>query len=268
MNALPVNEASLATAGISLSYGDFQVLDDVTLSMSLDGLHGMIGPNGAGKSTFFAVLSGFLQPSAGTVGFGGTVLRGAGPAARARLGLGRTFQIPREFTHLTVRQNLMVGPRDQPGESLLPLFFAPGRVRRAEAEIADRAQHILDFLKLNAVADKPAGGLSGGQKKLLELGRALMSEPRFILLDEPYAGVNPVLIEEISQRIREINAERGIGFLIIEHNLMALNRLVSDLYVLDGGRLLAHGDPDQVLADPRVRAAYMGALAPTATEAP
>lgn len=257
----------LATSGISLSYGEFQVLDNVTLSMSLDGLHGMIGPNGAGKSTFFAVLSGFLPPSAGEVRFGETTLRGADAAARARMGLGRTFQIPREFGHLTVRQNLMVGPREQPGESLLSLFLAPGRVRRAEARIADKAQDILDFLKLDAVADKPAGGLSGGQKKLLELGRALMSDPRFILLDEPYAGVNPVLIEEISQRIREINAERGIGFLIIEHNLMALNRLVADLYVLDGGRLLAHGEPDRVLADPRVREAYMGALAPAGTEA-
>lgn len=257
----------LATEGVSLSYGDFRVLDAVTLSMSLDGLHGMIGPNGAGKSTLFAVLSGFLQPSAGHVVFDGAVLRGPHPAARARLGLGRTFQIPREFAHLTVRQNLMVAPRDQPGESLLPLFFAPGRVRRAEAEIADRAAHILDFLKLNAVADKPAGGLSGGQKKLLELGRALMTDPKFILLDEPYAGVNPVLIEEISQRIREVNRERGIGFLIIEHNLMALNRLVSDLYVLDGGRLLAHGAPDEVLAQPRVREAYMGPLAPAVAEA-
>jgi branched-chain amino acid transport system ATP-binding protein len=256
----------LASSNISLSYGDFQVLDKVSLSMSLDGLHGMIGPNGAGKSTLFAVLSGFLAPSGGEVRFGDTVFRGAGPAARARIGLGRTFQIPREFTHLTVRQNLMVGPREQPGESLLPLFFAPGRVRRAEAEIAAKAQQMIDFLKLNAVADKPAGGLSGGQKKLLELGRALMSDPKFILLDEPYAGVNPVLIEEISQRIRDINAERGIGFLIIEHNLMALNRLVGDLYVLDGGRLIAHGQPEQVLADAAVREAYMGALASSSGE--
>jgi len=252
--------SQLATTDVSLSYGDFLVLDQVTLSMSLSGLHGMIGPNGAGKSTFFAVLSGLLPPSRGSVSFDGSLLRAAGPAARARQGLGRTFQIPREFRHLTVRENLMVGPREQPGESLLGLFLSPARVRRAEAEIADKAAQVLDFLRLAAVADKPAGGLSGGQKKLLELGRALMSDPRFILLDEPYAGVNPVLIEEISQRIREINAERGIGFLIIEHNLMALNRLVEDLYVLDSGRLLAHGQPDDVLADPRVRAAYMGAM--------
>lgn len=257
----------LQAHGISLSYGDFRVLDDVSLSMSLDGLHGMIGPNGAGKSTLFAVLSGFLTPSAGHVSFAGAELRTANPSARARLGLGRTFQIPREFAHLTVRQNLMVGPRDQPGESLLSLFLAPGRVRRAEAEIADKAGRIIDFLRLGAVADKPAGGLSGGQKKLLELGRALMSDPKFILLDEPYAGVNPVLIEEISQRIREINAGRGIGFLIIEHNLMALNRLVGDLYVLDGGRLIAHGAPQRVLSEPRVREAYMGAPAAAHAEA-
>jgi branched-chain amino acid transport system ATP-binding protein len=254
----------LAAADVSLSYGEFQVLDRISLSMSLDGLHGMIGPNGAGKSTFFAVLSGFLSPSSGHVTFAGAEFRGAGPALRARSGLGRTFQIPREFHHLTVRQNLMAAPRDQPGESLLSLFFAPRRVREAEARTAQQARQIIDFLRLGAVADKPAGGLSGGQKKLVELGRALMSEPKFILLDEPYAGVNPVLIEEISQRIREINAERGIGFLIIEHNLMALNRLVNDLYVLDNGRLLAHGKPDEVLSEVRVRAAYMGEAASAA----
>lgn len=249
----------LRTTDISLSYGEFRVLQDVNLQVDLAGLHGMIGPNGAGKTTLFAVLSGLMKPVQGEVRFGAHSLDGASPARRAQLGLGRTFQIPREFKHLTVRQNLLVGPRDQPGESLFSLFLQPAKVRHAEAELQERAEQLLDFLKLQAVADKLAGGLSGGQKKLLELGRALMSEPKFILLDEPYAGVNPVLIEEISQRIREINRERGIGFLIIEHNLMALNRLVNKLYVLDSGRLIAEGEPEAVLADPQVRAAYMGA---------
>jgi branched-chain amino acid transport system ATP-binding protein len=249
----------LKTENVCLNYGEFRVLDGVTLGMSLVGLHGMIGPNGAGKSTLFAVLSGFLPASAGTVQFGDTVFKHTGAAARARHGLARTFQIPREFKHLTVRENLLAAPRDQPGESLWRLFFSPASVRRAEAQAHEKAAHIIEFLRLAAVADKPAGGLSGGQKKLLELGRALMSEPKFILLDEPYAGVNPVLIDEISTRIRELNSQ-GIGFLIIEHNLMALNRLVDDLYVLDAGKLLAHGEPDAVLADPVVRAAYMGAI--------
>ncbi len=247
----------LTTTGLELAYGDFKVLDGVTMAMSLTGLHGMIGPNGAGKSTLFAVLSGFSRQTAGKVSFAGASFEHLSPVERARRGFGRTFQVPREFAHLTVRENLMVGARNQPGESLIKLLLAPGEVRRAEQEIAGRVEHTLDFLKLRAVADKLAGGLSGGQKKLLELGRILMSDPKFILLDEPYAGVNPVLIEEISERIRELNL-KGIGFLIIEHNLEALNRLVDDLYVMDRGILLAHGKPDAVLADPAVRAAYMG----------
>ena len=248
---------TLSTSGLTLRYGDFTVLDDVSMEMSLAGLHGMIGPNGAGKSTFFAVLSGFIRQNAGRIAFGGTALEHLSPDERARTGFGRTFQIPREFKHLSVRDNLKVGARQQPGESLRHLFCAPAAVRAAEREIAARVDATLAFLKLERVADALAGGLSGGQKKLLELGRILMSEPKFILLDEPYAGVNPVLIEELSQRIRELNAQ-GIGFLIIEHNLEALNRLVDDLYVLDRGRLIAHGRPDEVLAEESVRAAYIG----------
>jgi branched-chain amino acid transport system ATP-binding protein len=247
----------LTTAGLELSYGDFKVLDGVTMEMSLAGLHGMIGPNGAGKSTLFAVLSGFSRQTAGKLSFAGTAFEQLSAVERARHGFGRTFQIPREFKHLSVRENLKVGARRQPGESLLKLLLAPGEVRRAEAAISERVERTLEFLKLQPVADKLAGGLSGGQKKLLELGRVLMSDPKFILLDEPYAGVNPVLIEEISARIRELN-QQGIGFLIIEHNLEALNRLVDDLYVMDRGTLLAHGQPDEVLANAAVRAAYMG----------
>lgn len=251
----------LSTHDLSLAYGDFKVLQGVTFDVTLGGIHGMIGPNGAGKSTLFSVLSGLMKPDAGDVRFGDHAFGHASPSKRAQLGLGRTFQIPREFKNLTVRQNLLVGPRQQPGESLIQLFCMPGNVRRFEEECMIRADQLIDFLKLRAVAHKPAGGLSGGQKKLLELGRALMSEPSFVLLDEPYAGVNPVLIEEISERIREVNQQRGIGFLIIEHNLMALNRLVEDLYVLDTGRLIAHGQPEEVLEHPHVRAAYMGASA-------
>src|SRR5450830_41540 len=247
----------LTTTGLDLAYGDFKVLNGVTMEMSLSGLHGMIGPNGAGKSTLFAVLSGFSRQTAGKVNFAGTAFEQLSAVERARHSFGRTFQVPREFKHLSVRENLKVGARHQPGESLIKLLLAPGEVRRAEAAISERVEHTLDFLKLRAVADNLAGGLSGGQKKLLELGRVLMSDPKFILLDEPYAGVNPVLIEEISARISELN-QQGIGFLIIEHNLEALNRLVDDLYVMDRGTLLAHGKPDEVLADAGVRAAYMG----------
>ncbi|MDY7577215.1 ABC transporter ATP-binding protein [Herbaspirillum sp. RTI4] len=257
MSIAATSTPMLSTSGLELSYGDFKALDGVTMEMNLSGLHGMIGPNGAGKSTLFAVLSGFARQTAGKVNFAGTAFESLSPVERARHGFGRTFQVPREFKHLTVRENLKVGARKQPGESLLKLLLAPREVREAEAALDARVEQSLDFLKLRPVADVPASGLSGGQKKLLELGRILMSDPQFILLDEPYAGVNPVLIEEISERIRELN-QQGIGFLIIEHNLEALNRLVDDLYVMDRGALLAHGKPDDVLDNAAVRAAYMG----------
>jgi branched-chain amino acid transport system ATP-binding protein len=172
----------------------------------------------------------------------------------------RTFQVPREFTHLTVRENLMAAAPGQSGERLVHALFRPGRVRAEEARIAEEAAATVAFLRLDRVADSPAGRLSGGQKKLLELGRALMTGARLILLDEPFAGVNPVLIGELSDRIRELNG-RGVGFFIIEHDLGALTRLVSELHVMDRGRLIASGTPGEVLADAQVRDAYLGGAA-------
>jgi branched-chain amino acid transport system ATP-binding protein len=172
----------------------------------------------------------------------------------------RTFQVPREFAHLTVRENLMAAAPGQSGENLVDLFFRPGRVLAEEEAIRREAEETIDFLKLRAVADTSAGRLSGGQKKLLELGRALMTKPKLILLDEPFAGVNPVLIEALSGHIRALN-RRGIGFVIIEHDLSALSRLVSVLHVMDQGRLLASGTPAEVLARKDVREAYLGGAA-------
>jgi branched-chain amino acid transport system ATP-binding protein len=179
------------------------------------------------------------------------------PDERVRLGLGRTFQVPREFGHLTVRENLMVAAPGQKGEALLSLWLRPGSVAVQEVEVAERADELLDFLNLSAVADKPAMSLSGGQKKLLELGRVLMVEPRFVLLDEPFAGVNPVLMGEIAARIRELH-RGGLGFLIVEHNLQALSALADRLYVMDRGRIIAEGAPQEVLAEAAVREAYIG----------
>jgi branched-chain amino acid transport system ATP-binding protein len=251
---------TLAIRDISKSFGGFQALDHVSLEMPADGLLGVIGPNGAGKSTLFSVVSGFIAADAGGVSLDGRALDRLGPAARARRGLVRTFQVPREFHHLTVRENLMAAAPGQSGENLLGLFLRPGRVRAEEAALRDTAQETMEFLRLSQVADLPAGRLSGGQKKLVELGRALMAKPRLIMLDEPFAGVNAVLVAEIAARITELNA-RGIGFLIIEHDLEALSRLVPRLAVMDRGRVLAEGTPDAVLADARVREAYLGGVA-------
>jgi branched-chain amino acid transport system ATP-binding protein len=247
----------LAISSLSKAFGGLRVVDDVSLTVPDGGLVGVIGPNGAGKSTLFSLVTGFVGADSGDIALDGRSVATLSASQRARAGMVRTFQVPREFAHLTVRENLMAAAPDQSGERLFDLFFRPGVVREEEAGVRRKANGIADFLRLAKVADTPAGRLSGGQKKLLELGRALMTGAKLILLDEPFAGVNPLLIEEISQRIRDLN-ERGIGFLIIEHDLGALTRLVSTLYAMDRGCLIASGAPDAVLSNPQVREAYLG----------
>ena len=251
---------SLTVQGLQKSFSGLRVVDNVSFETDAAGITGLIGPNGVGKSTLFAVITGFLGADAGTIEFGGVGIQGLPPQARARLGLARTFQVPRPFAHLTVRENLMAAAPGQPGERVLTLLLRPGAVRRREREVRAQADALLDFLGLTHVASNRAGTLSGGQQKLLELGRALMTAPRYVLLDEPYAGVNPVLIEEISGRIRTL-AERGTGFLIVEHNLPALSRLAGRLLVMDRGRLIASGTPQEVLANRAVQDAYIGGAA-------
>lgn len=250
---------TLSVQGLRKSFSGLCVVDGVSFEAG-DGITGLIGPNGAGKSTLFAVVAGSLRAEAGTIRFGAAAMDGLPPQARARLGLARTFQVPRPFAHLSVRENLMVAAPGQPGEHMLALLLHPRTVRRREREVRAQADALLEFLGLSPVAGHRAASLSGGQQKLLELGRALMTQPRFVLLDEPYAGVNPVLIEEISERIRTL-AGRGTGFLVVEHNLPALSRLAGRLLVMDRGRLIADGAPAEVLANPAVRDAYVGGSA-------
>lgn len=248
---------SLDIIDISASLGGVEILTGITLCVPEDGITGLIGPNGAGKSTLFAVISGFLAQTAGEIRFDSRGLEGYGPAERARSGMVRTFQVPREFRHMTVRENLYVAAPDQPGEHLVNLLMRRGAVQARERQVREEAGAVVEFLRLGPVADTPAGHLSGGQKKLLELGRVMMLRPKLVLLDEPFAGVNAVLITEIMDRIRELH-RRGVGFLIIEHDLDALSGLVSKMHVLDRGCLLASGPPDAVLAEPLVRDAYLG----------
>ena len=249
----------LEIESLTMAYGGLKVVDNLSFTMPAGDIVGVIGPNGAGKSTMFSIVTGFLVADAGEVRFRGETVTALSPVARAKSGMVRTFQVPREFSHLTVRENLLAAAPSQSGERLLDLFFKPSRVSSEEALLAKRVDALLEFLKLGKVAGTPAGRLSGGQKKLLELGRALMTGAQLILLDEPFAGVNPVLIEEISQRILELNAD-GVGFLIIEHDLGALTRIVSTLHVMDRGRLIASGPPAEVLKDPVVREAYLGGV--------
>ena len=250
----------LELRGVCKAWGGVQVLREVALTVPAQGLTGLIGPNGAGKSTLFGAISGNVSVDRGSIVFGGRPLDRLGPAQRARCGLLRSFQVPRPFANLTVRANLAVAAGGQAGESLRQVLLRPRRVRLREAEVMARADRVLGTLDLVRVAEQPASQLSGGQLKLLELGRLLMTEPRLILLDEPFAGVNPVLAEELAARIRALHAG-GIGFFIVEHNLGALSRLVDRLFAMDRGALIASGTPDQVLADATVREAYVGGAA-------
>ena len=251
---------SLQVEGVSKSFGGLCVVDGVSFEAAAQGITGLIGPNGAGKSTLFAVISGLLEADHGTVRFDGEDLHHLPVQGRARRGIARSFQVPRPFTGLSVRENLMAAAPRQPGERMLgPAAASPGRAA-AGAGGGREGGRPLALSRPHRVAGNQAGALSGGQQKLLEFGRALMVEPRYILLDEPYAGVNPVLIEEISGYIQAV-AERGTGFLIVEHNLPALARLAGRMLVMDRGRLIADGTPAAVLADPVVQEAYIGGTA-------
>ena len=247
----------LSIDSLTKAYGALRVVDQVSFDVPSGDIVGVIGPNGAGKSTLFSLITGFVEQNSGSVTLDGKPVQTLSPVLRAKAGMVRTFQVPREFSHLTVRENLLAAAPDQAGERLFDLFFLPGRVRSQEAALREKVAELMSFLRIDKVCDVPASRLSGGQKKLLELGRALMTGARLVLLDEPFAGVNPVLIEELSERIRELN-RRGVGFLIIEHDLGALTRLVSTLHVMDRGRLIVSGVPSDVLNDQRVREAYLG----------
>lgn len=251
--------AMLKVDAVTRLFGGFKAVDDVSLQLGAQEILGIAGTNGAGKSTLFAAIAGQQPADAGRITFDGHDITRVPPYRRARMGLVRTFQIPREFKSLTVHENLLAAAANPQGERLINAFFQTRSLREHEAQLAAKADGILQFLNLSRVRDVQAGGLSGGQKKLVELGRVLMLDPRCILLDEPFAGVNPVLIEEICDRVRELQA-RGIAFIVIEHHLQALKALSHRMIVMDRGRILAEGDPHTVLDDPRVQEAYMGGV--------
>jgi len=247
----------LGVRNISKRYGGFVAVDSVSFSVAAGDLVGLIGPNGAGKSTLFSLLSGFIASDDGHVDWQGSDITTLAPERRARLGLARTFQTPQEFARMTVRENLAVAAPGNPGEGITALYLRSGLVRRHEKALREKVDAMLKTIGLTPKAEVTAGSLSGGQRKLLEFGRLLMTGPRLVLLDEPFAGVNPVLIEELSQLIRRQN-EAGVTFLIVEHNLDALMRLVRFVHVMDRGRILTSGEPEQVLADAAVHEAYLG----------
>jgi ABC-type branched-subunit amino acid transport system ATPase component len=249
--------ALLELAGVRRSFGGLAALDGVDLEVRAGTLTGLIGPNGAGKTTLFNAVSGLFPADAGAIRFDGEDIAGLPPERVSAKGLVRTFQIARGFPKLSVYESLALYGRDQPGERLWHALVASGAARRRERELAARARDVAAMLRLDGVLDNAAEALSGGQKKLLEIGRALMAEPRMVLLDEPTAGVNPTLAAEIAAHLRAL-AGRGITVLLIEHDMALIGRLCDPVIVMAEGKVLVEGDFDSVVADSRVQEAYLG----------
>jgi branched-chain amino acid transport system ATP-binding protein/neutral amino acid transport system ATP-binding protein len=249
--------ALLEVSAVTRSFYGVEALRGVDLTVEAGRITGLIGPNGAGKTTLFNCISGLVPPNSGRIVFSGRDITRERPDRIARAGLVRTFQIARGFPRLTVLEHLLLHGRDQPGETLAVALMRTAPMREREEELNARALEIARRLELTRVLDHKAAELSGGQKKLLEIGRALMAEPVMLLLDEPIAGVNPTLAMEIGARLRELVAA-GITILLIEHQMDAIARLCDQVIVLAEGRRLIEGTFAELAANPLVQEAYMG----------
>lgn len=249
----------LEADNVSVIYeGGFKALNGASVRLAAGAVTGLIGPNGAGKSTLFGVLAGAVRPASGAVRLGGQIITQHGPAWRARRGLARTFQLSRELSSLTVLENVLVAQPNMRGENVTALIFNRGAVRREEAAAIDKARALLQRVDLWRHADALAGTLSGGQKKLLEICRALMLDPKIVLMDEPSAGVNPTRIGEIVEFVQALRQE-GTTFGLVEHNMGMVRDLCDRIYVLAEGRVLTEGRFDEVIANADVASAYLGA---------
>jgi branched-chain amino acid transport system ATP-binding protein len=255
--ALATEDVVLRVDDLQKSFGGLSATDHATFEVERGTITGLIGPNGAGKSTIFNLISGFYEPDGGRVEVNGTDVTGLEPYEVADHGLIRTFQTPRKLEGMTVREAMLVGPREQPGESFLRLFTSPGAVGGGEsANLADAERILADF-EIDHLATQPATDISGGQMKLVELARAMLAEPEILLLDEPVAGVNPTLAKKLKEQIRRLN-DRGTTFLLIEHDMEFVMDLADPIVVLDQGSVLTEGSPEGVRNDQRVVDAYLG----------
>ncbi len=248
----------LRVENLEKNFGGLQAVRGCSFEVEAGRITGLIGPNGAGKTTIFNMIAGAERPSGGRIVFEGEDIAGLPTHSLFHRGILRTFQIPHEFGKLTVLENLMVVPPGQTGESLLHCWLSAGSVARQETKVRAQAEEALEFLSLSHLRDDLAETLSGGQKKLLELGRTMMSEARLVLLDEPGAGVNPTLLIKLAEMIQRLNRERGYTFFIIEHDMDLIGRLCDPVIVLNEGKVLMTGDMAAVRSDPRVQDAYLG----------
>jgi len=243
---------------VSKQFGGIHAVDNASLRVARGSITGLIGPNGAGKTTLFNIIAGNIRPSSGTILLDGEDVTGLPPHELFDKGLLRTFQIAHEFSTLTVLENLMMVPPHQSGENLMNAWFSFGEVRRQEKEIRARAMEVIDFLNLTHLAQELAGNLSGGQKKLVELGRTMMVDAKVVLLDEVGAGVNRTLLNEIGDAIVRLNRERGYTFCMIEHDMDFIGRLCDPVIVMAEGGVLAQGTAAEVRKNEAVIEAYLG----------
>ncbi len=239
-------------------FGGFRAVDGATLEIATGSITGLVGPNGAGKTTLFNVIAGVLEPTSGTVLMDGEDITGLPPHELFHKGLLRTFQIAHEFGSMSCRENLMMVPGGQTGETLWKSWTQRGRIAQEEAALLKKADEVLDFLTISHLKDEKAGNLSGGQKKLLELGRTMMVDARIVFLDEVGAGVNRTLLNTIGDAIQRLNEERGYTFCMIEHDMDFIGRLCDPVIVMAEGHVLAEGTIDEIKANEQVIEAYLG----------
>lgn len=247
----------LTVTNITKKFGGLTALDDVSLSLPRGKMALLIGPNGSGKSTLVNVITGVYKAERGRIFFDGVDITNLTPHAIYSLGLARTWQIPQPFMTLTVLENLLVAEKGNPGEGVFSSLLRK-RWEKFEEESVERAYKILKILKLDHLWDRQAHGLSGGQMKLLETGRALMSGAKMIMMDEPAAGINPVLAHEVFTHLREVNRKLGITFLLIEHRLDIAVPYVDHVYAMHQGKIIAEGYPTEVLNNVLVIESYLG----------
>jgi neutral amino acid transport system ATP-binding protein len=250
-------ESILSVRDIRHAFGGVQAVSGCSFDVPAGGISALIGPNGAGKTTLVNLVTGMLRLQGGKVTYSGDDISNWPPDRVARSGLLRTFQLSREFTKLTVLENLLTAATGQIDESLVGALFRRRSIRARERELVEKAQYLLTIFGLDHLRDEWAENLSGGQKRLLELARAVMAEPRLLILDEPMAGVNPALMTRLETHIREMS-QQGITFLIVEHNLNVVERLCDLVIVMAEGKTLASGPMSEHRANPEVVRAYLG----------
>ncbi|MBW2618213.1 MAG: ABC transporter ATP-binding protein [Deltaproteobacteria bacterium] len=243
---------------VEKNFGGLTAVVDCSLRVEEGSITGLIGPNGAGKTTLFNVITGHYKPDRGKITFQGEKIGGLPPHRIFQKKIYRTFQITREFAQMTVLENLMLMPEFQMGEKIWNTWLRPASVRRQERAIQEKALDVLEFVELIDLKDEYAGSLSGGQKKLLELARSMMAEPKMVLLDEPGAGVNPTLMKKLTANIRQLCEEKKITFFLIEHDMDLVMNLCDPVIVMSEGRKLAEGSPEEIRKDEKVLEAYLG----------